>query len=428
MTASADLEGDLQTERWKAKVLSEIEKSKGDYQAFNPIEELSYEIEDNVTCIHPVVDFALPRNDNNWKNCFICKAEEEKQTNNKLLSALMNGAEVIQILVANPKTQWNLLFEAIEFKYIETFICLRNLETLHSFCQWYKQEENTKACIDLFDFKEEEFEEVFTLLKNVPSIFQINGFEFQQCGANARQEIGIILSQTNELLLLQKSFGIEIPIRIEVGIGSDFMIEIAKLRSLKYLVNRIFDDHHLNRNSVHFNAQIGWTNKSLSDLHTNQLRQTTEALSAVLAGVDYLSIPAYDIISTSGSSILSQRMAINISHLLKEEAQVRFIDNPFNNSFAIENLSYKLAALAWQTFQELDGYAIWLNAEKLEKIQDLIKPIRALKIKSFKENKIQLIGINIFKNPKEDKKDWEEEGLFLEMEKLRFDKIERHEN
>jgi hypothetical protein len=100
----------------------------------------------------------------------MCKAEEEKQTNKKLLTALMDGAEVIQILTSNPNTHWNLLFEAIEFKYIETFICLRNLETLHSFSQWYKQEENTKVCIDLFDFKEAEFEEVFTLLKNVPSM------------------------------------------------------------------------------------------------------------------------------------------------------------------------------------------------------------------------------------------------------------------
>lgn len=428
MTASGDLEGELQTERWKAKVLSEIEKSKGDYQAFNPIEELSYEIEDNVTRLHPVVDFVQAKNDNNWKNCFICNAEEEKQTNKKLLSALMDGAEVIQIHAANPKTQWDLLFEAIEFIYIETFICPKNIETLRSFCQWYKHEENTKVCIDLFDFNEAEFKEVFLLLKNAPSVFQINGFDFQQCGANARQEIGIILSQTNELLLLQKSFEIEIPIRIEVGIGSDFMIEIAKIRSLKYLVNRILNDHDLNMNSVHFNAKIGWTNKSLSDLHTNQLRQTTEALSAVMAGVDYLSIHAYDNLSTSGSSILSQRMAINISHLMKEEAQVRFINDPFNNSFAIENISQKLAELGWKTFQELDGYATWLNTEKLEKIKTLIRPISALKIKLFKENKIQLIGINIFENPKEDKKEWETEGLFLEMEKLRFDKLERHEN
>jgi methylmalonyl-CoA mutase N-terminal domain/subunit len=113
---------------------------------------------------------------------------------------------------------------------------------------------------------------------------------------------------------------------------------------------------------------------------------------------------------------------------LKEEAQVRFINNPFNNSFAIENLSFKLAALGWQTFQDLDGYANWLNAEKLDKIKSLIKPIRALKITSFNENKIQLIGVNIFENPTEDKIEWETEGMFLEMEKLRFDKIERHEN
>ena len=428
MTANADLENDLHTERWKSKVLSEIEKSKSEYLAFNPIEELTFEIEDNIRHFEPTVDFSNQNIDNNWKNVFICKAEEEKQTNKKLLTALMDGAEAIQILTSNPNTHWNLLFEAIEFKYIETFICLRNLETLHSFSQWYKQEENTKVCIDLFDFKEAEFEEVFTLLKNVPSIFQINGFDFQQCGANARQEIGIILSQTNELLLLQKSFGIEIPIRIEVGVGSDFMIEISKIRTLKYLVNRILNDHGRATDSVQYNAKIGWTNKSLSDLHTNQLRQSTEALSAVMAGVDYLSIQAYDNLSTSGSSILSQRMAINISHLLKEEAQVRFINNPFNNSFAIENLSFKLAALGWQTFQDLDGYANWLNAEKLDKIKSLIKPIRALKITSFNENKIQLIGVNIFENPTEDKIEWETEGMFLEMEKLRFDKIERHEN
>jgi len=428
MTASADLEGDLQTERWKSKVLSEIEKGKGEYQAFNPIEELSFEIEDNVRHFEPTVDFSNENIDNNWKNVFICKAEEEKQTNKKLLAALMDGAEVLQILTSNPNTAWDLLFKEIEFKYIETFVCVRNLETLQSYCQWYKQEENTKVCIDLFDFKKNDFKEVFSLLKNIPSVFQINGFDFQQCGANARQEIGIILSQTNELLLLQESYGIKIPMHIEVGIGSDFMIEIAKIRTLKYLINRIFNEHGRNSDSVFFNAKIGWVNKSLSDLHTNQLRQTTEALSAVMAGVDYLSIQAYDNISNSGASILSNRMAINISHLLREEAQVRFINNPFNNSFAIENLSYKLADLGWQTFQELGAYATWLNAEKLDKIKAFIEPIRALKIKSFKENKIQLIGVNIFKNPKEDKKEWATEGLFLEMEKLRFDKIERHEN
>ena len=60
-------------------------------------------------------------------------------------------------------------------------------------------------------------------------------------------------------------------------------------------------------------------NKSLKDPYTNLLRQTTEAVSAIIGGANELNVQPYDLYTTSGKSELSQRMAINISHLLKEE-------------------------------------------------------------------------------------------------------------
>jgi methylmalonyl-CoA mutase len=83
------------------------------------------------------------------------------------------------------------------------------------------------------------------------------------------------------------------------------------------------------------NPDISW--------ESNFISATTRGLSAVLGGIDTLSIqpPAHE------SSRFTARIARNIQHLLKEEAHLKYVMDPLGGSFSIEQLTQQLAEDAW---------------------------------------------------------------------------------
>src|SRR5207344_145006 len=99
-------------------------------------------------------------------------------------------------------------------------------------------------------------------------------------------------------------------IQINVSVGSDFFGEIAKLRALKKLIMLVNSTYNID-----FPLFISCTTSQLTlaakDVHTNLLRSTTQAMSAVIGGCSSLYVTLFDELLDTKDRNLSVRMARN---------------------------------------------------------------------------------------------------------------------
>jgi methylmalonyl-CoA mutase len=142
-------------------------------------------------------------------------------------------------------------------------------------------------------------------------------------------------------------------------------------------------------------AKIGFLNKSLKDPYTNLLRQTTEVMSAAMGGASQVLCFPYDTASSKGSSEFSQRMATNISLILKEESYLNQVLDAVGGSYAIEQLTEMLADKAWTLFQEIEKQGGLKSSDLMRKIEQTAQK----RVELYKSKQKTLIGINKFPNP-----------------------------
>lgn len=392
---------------WREKIISELKENRDRIIYKNEIEQIEFEI---TTRIKNSYQFSDNRNSNEWKNCFRIEVKDGIQSNQICLKALMQGATSLFFEINSLNTDWNKLFKDIQFEYINTRILFSDRNELHSFENFVR--ENKIPNIDrMMDPLISGFE------KNENQTILLNGFELQQIGANAWQEIGILLSTFHEILIKDG-----LKFNFHIGIGQNYFLEIAKIRALKWLCNHLCGIYQLGA-EIHFSAEIGFMNKSLKDPHTNLLRQTTEAMAAISGGISELTIRPHDDISEIGSNDFSKRMALNISNILKEESYFDFVKDPLKGSHIIELLTENIVLKAWDFLRQLDGFKSINETSKIDHITNCISETRNKRLEIFNQKKLELIGINSFVNSKEEKNAWSKTKSYLNLPYLIFENI-----
>jgi methylmalonyl-CoA mutase len=132
---------------------------------------------------------------------------------------------------------------------------------------------------------------------------------------------------------------------VTLEIGPDFIVEIARLRAWRMLWGHLLGSFGLDPSqatvvfaTVTPDTAMPWENTYIA--------ATTRALSAVLGGVDYLSVlpPAVD------NPAFARRIARNVQHLLKEEGHLHHVIDPMAGSYALEELTLDFARRAWEGF------------------------------------------------------------------------------
>ena len=412
-----------ETFAWKQKVLDELSKQHITEEFYNEIEDLSISLEDGLTHTYHSTSVVTQGISNDWKICSENEVLDEIESNKKLLEVLMNGSDTLIITPLKNDLNWEELFKDIEFNYITTFVQITNQKLLDSLEKWYSNQPNFFIILE-FSSNENTGEIVGMIATTkIPIKLKINGFALQQCGANSQQELAYVANQLHEVILLLENRK-NICFQFNIGVGSNFMIEIAKFRALKVQVQTILQQYDIPRNSFEVIGEIGWTNKSLKDPTSNQLRQTTEALSAIIGGVDYLQVHPYDARSVKGDSTFTQRMALNISSILKEESYLKLVKDAYRGSFYLEHLTDKIGDGAWEIFKKLESYNEIHSPKKIELIVSMVNKIVKIRTENFEKKDIKLIGLNVFKNSNPADNEWIKEQTFLGMESFRYEKIE----
>jgi methylmalonyl-CoA mutase len=330
---------------------------------------------------------------------------------------------------SNESADLDLLFKGIEFQYIHATMLTNSIETVARIQQSVGNSfhGNIKYAIDPHVVGLDAIRKLAPLFaeKQTPFIV-INGYALQQTGANSTQELAFSLSTANECLGVLIDAGMNIDqaaacIHFSVGISANYFYSIAKIRALKELWASIVDAyapmHGCSKNCI-ITALSGPMNKSLKDPYTNLLRQTTEGLSAAVAGVDSILIQPYTIASTQPSHELAERMATNISLLLKEESYMHIVNDPIGGSYAIEQLTTQLSQKAWGLFQETEMKNGVFSEECASMFQALIHKTATQRLAAVRDGKNLLIGVNKFTNPSTESVDYAEVSNYFDIPQL----------
>lgn len=240
---------------------------------------------------------------------------------------------------------------------------------------------NGKLCIPV----EAGFDYLASLTKDTLCLphyrnIQVNGSNFTNAGAGAVQELAFSISMAVEYLDELTCRGISAEeaaskIRFSFGIGSDYFMEIAKLRVARILWSIIADayapaDKEAFRMEIHSVTKV-W-NDAVDDPFINMLRTQTEAMSAVLGGTNSLTVNSFDIVvNTSGE--FSERIARNQQLILREEAWFDKVTDPSAGSYYIESLTALIAENSWKLFLEIENTGGFISALNSGFVQAQIK-------------------------------------------------------
>ena len=246
-----------------------------------------------------------------------------------------------------------------------------------------------------------------TIQQRVPQFkaITVNGHYFQNAGSSLVQELAFSLNSANEYLagLTEKGFSIDdvAPlIQFSLGIGSNYFMEIAKLRAARLLWTRMVEQYQPKRDEslkLFIHATSALWNKSIYDPYVNMLRTTTEGMSAALGNADSVTILPFDA-SYKESDEISRRIARNQQFVLKEESYLDKIIDPAGGSYYIENLTHSLAHHAWDLFKEVESRGGMIECIKSGYVQDEVERNRVQKEMDIAQRKIVILGTNQFPN------------------------------
>lgn len=421
--SSKDLDFNEFSSLSKSDWLGQIEKElRG-----NPFESMLTEIEAGLT-LQPAytkddlqeVTPIPPRAQNHLDLVEAVEVKNGKEANATLLDLLNRGASSLLLFLQNGIDLKELLKEVLiqhiaihyvvegdgqaELQQLEAIVKERNLDpasirgsiNIDPF-------ENLARTGDWMTSEEEDIHSVSKLsttpLTGIKTMC-VNANIYHNAGGNTTTELAIALAHANAYL--SRFEGASERVWLNFAIGRNYLVEIAKFRAIRLLWAKMTEAYG-SSTPVHIYAETGLRNKTIYDPNVNMLRTTTEALSAMVAGVDEICVYPYDITFRESTS-LAKRIARNQSLVMQYEAFATKVQDPAAGSYALESLTNQICAKAWKKFQAIEAQGGYVEALKSGYIQEMISGDAAEEQSKFDAGEIVLVGTNKFPNKDEEMK------------------------
>jgi len=347
------------------------------------------------------------KNHNDWHVRQDIFVDDIAKANKKALDILMKGVSSLGFIFSNQyqakvsdieKLMENIFADSVEVNFIIGTGSHKVISVYESLVKKYNRNpENIHGSVDFDPFYALLFKGRFCqtedyAFKHAGQIIHaaellphfrtlsINGLSLRNSGAHIVQELAFSLSMGAEYITRLTNLGFSVDdiaprIKFNFGTGSNYFMEIAKIRAARVLWAKIVNAYgpegvDITKMHIH-SANINF-NKTIYDTHVNLLRTTTEAMSAVLAGTD--SFTALPFNSTyEWPNDFSERIARNQQLLLKEESFIDKIADPAAGSYYIESLTDSIIEKAWKLFLMIDENGGFIESVKKGIVQEQIK-------------------------------------------------------
>ena len=233
----------------------------------------------------------------------------------------------------------------------------------------------------------------------------VNSNKLNNAGAYIAQELGYALAWGNEYLYTATEAGIPVDaiaknIKFNMGISSNFFMEIAKFRAARMLWAKIVEQYQPQCKcscKMIIHAETSQFNLTMFDSYVNMLRTQTEAMSAAIAGVESITVTPYDTVYEEPTDF-AMRIAKNQQLILKHESHLDKVADPAGGSYYIESLTASIANEAWKQFLAIENEGGLHKAVKEGKVQADIEKTAENRRTALAKRKEILLGTNQYPN------------------------------
>ncbi|WP_291789317.1 methylmalonyl-CoA mutase family protein, partial [Cecembia sp.] len=362
-----------------------------------------------------------------WSNVFCPYESESKEGNKLILEALMNGSDAI-LLHVSENTNYEELLKDVALPYIQLFLKpvlgSTPVKVADQFISWLEKTDWGKQQVSgalMWDGMAHLLQERADLKKQVNLVAELmdkleeypnfltmslDFSVYQEAGASIIQELKYGFASYIELLDQLTERGVEAAkvfnnTLLLLSIGSRYFEEISKIRIASVFFEALAKGYNITLKAEQINVfcQTSTWTKSKLDVHTNMLRNTTEGMSAILGGCNALWVRPHDEVSGI-STVFSQRMARNVSNIIKEESYFDKVLDPVAGSYFIENLSESMLVklkTELAAFESQGGW--WINYSE-NKLQDSVKNTRTKRQSEVLDGYVVKVGANKYREEK----------------------------
>ncbi len=258
----------------------------------------------------------------------------------------------------------------------------------------------------------------------------ISGYHMQEAGANLVQELAFTLADGREYVRAAIDRGMDVDrfaprLSFFFAIGTNFFMEIAKLRAARLLWSRIMEEFgpkDPRSSMLRTHCQTSGVSLAEQDPYNNVIRTAYEALSAVLGGTQSLHTNALDE-AIALPTEFSARIARNTQLVLQEETGVTKVVDPLAGSYYIEKLTHDLAEAAWALIEEVESMGGMTKAVASGMPKLRIEETAARRQANIDRGDEVIVGVNKYRKDKEDPIDI----LDIDNDKVRESQIARLE-
>ncbi|MDL2248359.1 methylmalonyl-CoA mutase family protein [Tyzzerella sp. OttesenSCG-928-J15] len=242
--------------------------------------------------------------------------------------------------------------------------------------------------------------------KAAPAVHTVlaNSKVFADGGADSVTELACVLAEVSEYMSALTERGVSADdaaksIGISLTLGSNYFMEIAKIRAARVLFAQITKDFGASEDAqkVSIHGITSEFNKTKYDPYVNVLRISTESFSGVVAGVDALTILPFD--CTIGKSDMhARRISRNISIMMSEEFSLKSPVDPSGGSWYVETLTNQFIDATWTKFMEYENAGGFYKSLVSGMVQEGIAKNLANMKSKLNTRALRSVGTNMYAN------------------------------
>lgn len=360
-------------------------------------------------------------NSNSWLINEIISESNPLKANKAALKSIENGADSITFDCVVVKDQKNLesLLKNIDTRLTEiNFSPSGNSKEFLSFLLKYEEYYNNNLKGSYFFDPNKDLavsgvlnEEIFLDLKENINffnekvthyrIFTVHSYPFKLSGGNIVQELAFSLNSAVEYItrLISLGFGIDFilsKIAFSYSIGSNFFMEIAKLRAARLIWAKIVEQYKpkkLDSYKMYIHTHTAHFNKTIYDPYVNILRGATETIAAAIGGANSITVTPFDFYYKKPDKF-SKRISRNTQLIIRDEAYLDKVIDPGAGSYYVEWLTESIAIESLKLFQHIEKNGGFVEAFKAKTIQKLINKNRENVEENINSGKEVFLGTN----------------------------------
>ena len=297
---------------------------------------------------HPISD-----GKNDWQICEGFRVENEGNANQLALKALEGGADALRF-VCSRTPDFDVLFKGVDLRIISLHFKAKKLEEpldlLHNFANYAGENahllhgtfcwQGNSSAVDFLSFANEKLPKF--------RVLPVHGSAYFEGDENTANELKKIAKAANDWFENLTNLGIGAEavanqVFFTIFIGKNYFLQIAKLRALRKFWLELQRKWGIENPQPAFIFTQFPLSEQSPDANTNLIQSTTQAMSAIIGGIDVLTVLPSDKTSEEAKpSDFSRRMARNVQHILKMESHFDWVADPAAGSYFIEGLTEKL--------------------------------------------------------------------------------------